>query len=101
MLLRRRAVRIRVVMFVMALLCPACAWAQPATVDDFRTLASKITTESKIFPLMRDATNEARQASPEPSLALLASNDGTTAKARFGYLVADIASLEALISGPV
>ncbi len=75
--------------------------AGQSTVQDFRDIAAKIVTESKILPLLRDASGQGSQNSPEPSLSFLSSNDGTTAKARFGYLVSDATSLDVVFSGPI
>jgi hypothetical protein len=79
----------------------ASAQSTAGDAEEFRRIASKITTESKVFPLVRDPSNLSKQTSPEPSISFLASNDGAVAKARFGYLVQDIVSLDALITAPV
>lgn len=69
------------------------------SIDPFREIGRKILTESKVFPLLR--TQDDGQSSPEPSVSLLATNDGAAAKARFGYLVKDIISLDFTFTGPV
>jgi hypothetical protein len=57
-------------------------------------------TESKIFPLIR-ANDESGQNSSDPTVALFASNDGTVARAKFGYLLKDSASFDGVVSAPV
>ena len=81
------------------LLFASPAAAQNNSVDDFREIGQKIVTESKIFPLMRTAAEG--PGSPEPTVLLLATSDGTVAKARIGYLLKDYVSFDVSFSAPV
>jgi hypothetical protein len=83
---------------VLGLPCRGAAQSSGA-VDEFRGIGQKILTESKVFPFLR-SLNEG-QTSPEPTVSLLATNDGTAAKARIGYLLTNIVSLDLSVSGPV
>ena len=92
--------RVAFLLVVGALVNPSIGAAQTIDrVEDFRAIANKIIVESKVFPLMRGAVEG--QSSPEPTVTLLATNDGAVAKARFGYLLTDLVSLDATVSGPV
>lgn len=83
-----------------AVVGPTRAFAQgDANLEEFRRIASKVIMESKVVPFLR--SNDEGQNSPEPTISLLATADGTVAKARFGYLLKDDVSLDGVVTGPL
>lgn len=84
---------------------PAQPGPAPAPADadaaSYERLAQKITTQAGVLAGVRDPSLTSNLDSGEPSVVLLASNDGVTARARMGYLITGRSLADITFTGPI